>query len=54
MMDAQGRSKHSIEMGGRMLWDEYKKGNSRTKKDMFVFVVETMADCVKGEACRVQ
>jgi hypothetical protein len=37
-----------------MLQDEYKKGSSRAKKDRFVFVVETIADCVEGGAYRVR
>jgi hypothetical protein len=43
-----------MEMGSRMLWYEYKKGNSRAKKDKFVFVVEIVADCVEGRVCKVQ
>jgi predicted metal-binding protein len=32
--------------------DEYKKGSSKAKKDMFVVCVEIVLDCVKWEACR--
>jgi hypothetical protein len=48
MMDGQGRCKRAREMGGRMLWNKYKKWSLRAKKDKFVFfVVEIGAICVK-------
>ncbi len=37
-----------------MLLDKYKKGSLRAKKDKSMFIVETMANCVEGGACRVQ
>jgi hypothetical protein len=40
-----------METRGRMLLDEYKKWSLRAKKDMFIFVVEIVAVCVKG-GCR--
>jgi hypothetical protein len=42
-----------METGGRMLLDKYKKGSLRAKKDKSMFIVETMANCVEGGACRV-
>ncbi len=51
-MGGQRRCKHSMEMGGRMLFDEYKKGSSRAKK-RFVFIVEIVAHCVEGGAYKV-
>ncbi len=53
MMGGQGRCKQSMETGGRMLLDKYKKGSLRAKKDKSMFIVETMANCVEGGACRV-
>jgi len=48
MMGGQGRCKCAREMGGRMLWDKYKKWSLKAKKDKFVFfVVEIGAVCVK-------
>ncbi len=52
-MGGQERCKHSMEKESKMLQDEYKKGSSRVKKDKSIFVVETVADCVKGGACKV-
>jgi hypothetical protein len=36
-----------MERGSRMLQDEYKKGSSRAKEDMFVVFVESVVDCVE-------
>jgi len=38
-MGGQRRCKHAMEMGGRMILDEYKKWSLRAK-DMFVFLLQ--------------
>jgi hypothetical protein len=53
-MGGQGHCKHSIERRSRTLHDEYKKGRSRAKKDMFVGFVEFVVGCVEWGACRDQ
>jgi hypothetical protein len=35
-----------------MLLDEYKKWSLRARKERFVFVVEIVAICVEGGACK--
>ncbi len=52
-MGGQGRCKNASEIGGRMLFDEYKKWSLRAENNMSVFfVVETVVVCVEGGACR--
>jgi hypothetical protein len=53
MMGGQGCCKHARETRGMMLLDEYKKGSLKVKKDMSIFfIVEMVAVCVEGRACK--
>jgi len=47
-MGGQGHCKE----GNRTLQDEYKKGSSKAKKDMYVVLVAFIVDCVGSRACK--
>jgi hypothetical protein len=51
-MDGQGHYKHARETGDKMLLDEYKKRSLKAKKGRSILVIEIVAVCVEGGACR--
>jgi len=42
MMGGQRHCKHAREMGGRMMWDEYKMWSLRAKNDKSIFLLKLL------------